>query len=106
MLAAYSELVSWYMVWRRSSSARSSFTSQVLGFTPTENSKSSLVIESQNCRCNVSTGAAFIVVVGEERRKSYLVNHHHRQQIAESGEKETIQVMLHIVANSVAECVE
>jgi hypothetical protein len=38
--------------------------------------------------------------------ESYLVDHHHGKQVAESCEEQTIQIVLHVVANGVAERVQ
>jgi len=40
------------------------------------------------------------------RKETYLVNHHDGEQIADGREEETVQVVLHLVADGVGEGVE
>jgi hypothetical protein len=75
-------------------------TSQLCCLTPTENSRSSRVIESQYY--GPVSGARETTI----QRAINLVYHHDCEKIADGGEKETIEVVLHLVADGVTKDVQ
>jgi hypothetical protein len=89
------------MVALRSSSGRSSLTSQLFIRVLTENSRSSLVMESQNCATSQHR-----VVRADRAPITHLINHHDCQEIASRREEQAVNVVADRCAKRRAEGVE